>query len=49
MVSSLNYVAWQTVPNLVTVRTGDNGKVDFYTFSAGQTDLIADVAGFYRK
>lgn len=49
VVSSLNYVAWQTVPNLVTVRTGDNGKVDFYTFSAGQTDLIADVAGFYRK
>ncbi len=48
VVSSLNYVAWRTVPNLVTVRR-DNGKVDFYTFSAGQTDLIADVAGFYRS
>lgn len=49
VVSSLNFQPWQTVPNLVTVRTGDNGKVAFYTFSAGQTDLLADVAGFYRK
>lgn len=49
LVSSLNFVAGETVPNLVTVRTGTNGKVDFYTFSAGQTALIADVAGYYRK
>lgn len=49
LVSSLNFVTSQTVPNLVTVRTGANGKVDLYPFSAGQTDLIADLAGYYRK
>lgn len=47
-VSNVNFAKWQSVPNLVTVRTGANGKVDFYTFSAGQTDIIADIAGYYR-
>ncbi len=48
-VSSLNFAAGATIPNLVTVPTGATGRVDLYTFSAGQTHLIADVAGYYRK
>ena len=35
----------QTVPNLVIVPVGTNGKVSIYTQSG--TDLIADVAGWY--
>ena len=48
LTSSVNFSAGQSVPNLVTVRVGATGKVDFYTFSAGQTNLIADIAGYYR-
>ena len=45
-VSNLNYVAGQTVPNLVTVKVGANGKVNLYN-SEGFTSLIADVVGYY--
>ena len=44
--SNLNYVGGQTVPSLVTVRIGFEGKVSLYNF-AGSTHLIADVAGWY--
>ncbi|WP_284579564.1 hypothetical protein [Streptomyces sp. 2P-4] len=43
--SNLNFVAGQTVPNLVVVPVV-NGKVSFYN-NAGSVDLIADVAGYY--
>lgn len=43
--SNLNFVAGQTVPNLVTVGVGAAG-VAFYVFGA-TTDLIADVVGYY--
>ena len=36
----------QTVPNLVIVPIGVNGKVSLYN-SAGSTDYIADVVGWY--
>ncbi|MET9619999.1 FlgD immunoglobulin-like domain containing protein [Streptomyces sp. NPDC006464] len=44
--SNLNFVAGQTVPNLVIVPVKD-GKVTFYNH-AGTVDLIADVAGYYK-
>ena len=46
VVSNLNFEPGQTVPNLVTVKIGANGKVNLFN-SAGQTDLVADVAGYY--
>jgi PKD repeat protein len=45
--SNLNFTAGQTVPNLVTVPVGADGKVDFYNH-VGTVDVIADVQGYYR-
>jgi hypothetical protein len=44
--SNVNFVPGQTVPNLVIVPIGANGKVSLYN-SAGSTDYIADVVGWY--
>ncbi|GAA1166202.1 hypothetical protein GCM10009664_37570 [Kitasatospora gansuensis] len=44
--SNLNFVKDQTIPNLVTVPVGADGKVDFFN-AAGNTDVIADLAGYY--
>jgi len=46
--SNLNFVPGQTVPNLVIAGIGANGKVAFYN-SAGTTDLVADVAGWFAS
>ena len=46
VVSNLNYVPGQTVPNLVTVKIGPNGRVNLYN-SQGYTHVIADVVGYY--
>ena len=43
--SNLNYEAGQNVPNLVIAKLGDGGRVCL--FSMVQTDLIADVAGYF--
>src|SRR5450631_2277679 len=45
--SNLNYVKAQTVPNLVIAPVGTNGKVALYNGSAGTTQLVADVFGYY--
>ncbi len=45
-VSNLNMVAGQTVPNLVTVKLGANGKVDVFN-AFGTTDVVADAVGYY--
>ena len=45
--SNLNFVKGQTVPNLVTVKVGTNGKVALRNGSGGTVQLIADVAGYY--
>jgi hypothetical protein len=45
--SNLNFVPGETVPNLVMVKTGPDGKVSFYNL-AGTTDMIADVVGWFR-
>jgi hypothetical protein len=44
--SNLNFTAGQTVANLVTVKVGAGGQVSLYNY-AGNTHLIADVAGYY--
>jgi hypothetical protein len=44
--SDLNFVQGSTVPNLVVVQVGTNGKVDFYN-AAGSVNVIADVMGWY--
>jgi hypothetical protein len=44
--SNLNFVAGQTVPNLVTVKVGPDGKVKVYN-AGGQTHVIFDVVGWY--
>ncbi|MFT3792786.1 MAG: Ig-like domain repeat protein [Rudaea sp.] len=45
LASNLNFVAGQTIPNLVIVKLGNGGKVSL--FAAAGTDLIADVAGYF--
>jgi hypothetical protein len=45
-VSNLNYLATQTVPNLVIVQLPANGKISFAN-AFGRTDVIADVVGYY--
>ena len=45
-VSNLNYIPGQTVPNLVTVKVGANGRVNIYN-SSGSANVVADVVGFY--
>jgi hypothetical protein len=44
--SDLNFLGGQTIPNLVVVRLGANGKLDIFN-AAGTTDVIADVVGWY--
>ena len=47
--SNLNFVAGQTVPNLVEVAVGDGGTVDLFAEfagGAGRADVIFDVAGW---
>jgi hypothetical protein len=44
--SNLNFTAGETIPNLVTVPVGTDGKVDFYNHT-GSVDLVADLQGYY--
>ncbi|MBS0582866.1 MAG: hypothetical protein JSS42_07175, partial [Proteobacteria bacterium] len=46
LASNLNFTPGKTISNLVIARLGTNGKVSLYN-SAGTTDLIADVAGYF--
>jgi len=47
LASSLNYVPGQTVANLVTVQIGDGGSITLFN-SLGNTDLVADVVGYFK-
>jgi len=48
LASDLNYAARQTIPNLVVVQVGADGKLAFYNGSAGgSVDLVADLVGWY--
>ena len=44
--SNLNFLTGATVPNLVEVPVGADGKVNVYNGSGGTTDAILDVAGW---
>ncbi len=44
--SSLNYVAGQTVANLVSVKVGSGGRVGIFS-SGGGPHVLADVVGWY--
>jgi hypothetical protein len=46
VVSNLNFVAGQTVPNRVVVKVGTAGKVSLFN-AAGSVDLVADLNGFF--
>jgi hypothetical protein len=47
LASDLNFVAGQTVPNLVVVKLGASSPTfDVYN-AAGSTDVVIDLVGFY--
>ena len=46
VVSNLNWVAGETVPNLVIVPVGAGGQVTFYNHS-GQTNVLVDLEGYF--
>lgn len=48
LAANLNFVPAKTVPNLVVVKLGTDGKVSMFN-SAGTTDAIFDVAGWYSN
>ena len=48
LASNLNFVAGQTIPNLVVVRLGANGKVSMYN-AVGRAHVLFDVAGWYSS
>lgn len=47
LASNLNWTPRLTIPNLVTVKVGDNGKVSIFQTGAGSAQVIVDVAGYY--
>ncbi len=47
LASNLNWVAGQTVPNLVQIGLGTAGKVSVFNFQ-GSTDVVFDVQGFVQ-
>jgi hypothetical protein len=44
--SDLNWVAHQTLPNLVVATLGDTGAISFYN-AAGTADVVADLVGYF--
>jgi len=47
-VSNLNFSTGATVPNMVIIPVGADGKVDFFNGAiSGSTDVIADIAGYF--
>ena len=47
LASNLNFVAGQTVANLVTVAVGAGGKVDLTNFN-GSVNVVADLVGYFQ-
>ncbi|MCA4133049.1 carboxypeptidase regulatory-like domain-containing protein [Arthrobacter sp. M4] len=45
--SNVNYAAGQTVPNLVVVPVGADGKVILSNTSSGSVQIIGDVSGYF--
>jgi len=47
LASNLNWVAGETVPNLVSVKLGSNGSVTIHNVS-GSVDVIVDLEGYFE-
>ncbi|MFD7080772.1 PKD domain-containing protein [Streptomyces sp. NPDC002181] len=47
--SNVNFVAAQTVPNMVIVPVGKDGTVELYNGSWTPIDLIADITGYFTR
>jgi hypothetical protein len=45
--SNLNWTPGVTIPNLVTVKVGGNGKVALFQSGPGTAQVVVDVAGYY--
>jgi hypothetical protein len=45
---SMSYVAGQNTSVLVIAPVGPDGRVAFYNWSSGSTDLVVDVLGYFR-
>jgi len=46
--ANLNYVAGQSVPNMVMAKVGDGGQVSLFNY-AGTADLVVDVLGWFPQ
>ena len=46
VVSNLNWVQGETVPNLVIVPVGSNGQVTIYNYT-GKTNVVVDLEGYF--
>jgi hypothetical protein len=44
--ANLNFVAGQTVPNLVVAKLGANGNGDLFN-AAGAVDIVVDLNGYF--
>jgi hypothetical protein len=49
LASNLNYVSGQTIPNLVFVKDGSNGRISITNNSSGALNLVADIAGYFNS
>ncbi len=47
VVSNLNFLPGQTIPNLVTVKVGTGGKVSIFNGASGPSHVVVDIAGYY--
>ena len=47
LASNLNWSAGATIPNLVIVKVGTNGKISLYQSGSGTAQVIVDVAGYF--
>jgi len=47
--SNLNWLAGETIANQVVVPVGADGEVDLLNSSAGSTQVIADISGYYTS
>ena len=45
--SNLNWTPGLTIPNLVTVKVGSNGKVSLFQSGPGTAQVVVDVAGYF--
>jgi len=48
LVSNLNFVGGQAVPNLAIVPVGADGAIRLHNGSGGTVQLVADVCGYVR-